>query len=231
MTGTEFKTCRKNLGLTQQSVAAVLDVSQTYVALLESGQRPFTPRLLRAAVRRFQLSPTVLPFSGTDPQRADPERVVKDLGALGYPGFAYMRHGRMKNPAEVLLNALSLSDLESRAVEALPWLFLAFDMAEPESLVREARARAVQNRMGFVVDLALAVLVLRGEADTPKCRSLRALRDALYQAPLSNEDTFFQVDLSTAQRDWLREARSESAKQWNLLTDWKPEHLPYTQTV
>lgn len=45
-----------------------------------------------------------------------------DLGALGYPAFTYLRGEPTRNPAQLLANALNQSDLDSRVVEALPWV-------------------------------------------------------------------------------------------------------------
>ena len=46
-----------------------------------------------------------------------------DLAALGYPGFSYLTTRRpKKNPAEVLFAALGAKHLDSRVIEALPWI-------------------------------------------------------------------------------------------------------------
>ena len=52
----------------------------------------------------------------------DPDDLAKALAALGYPGFAYLKSGRRTNPAQLLLTALSASDLEVRLAEGLPWV-------------------------------------------------------------------------------------------------------------
>lgn len=44
-----------------------------------------------------------------------------ELGALGYPGFSYLRGRRRRNPAEVLLEALNELNLDARVAEGLPW--------------------------------------------------------------------------------------------------------------
>ena len=41
-----------------------------------------------------------------------------DLGALGYPGFSYVKGLSIAVPAELLLNALNEGDLDSRIAEA-----------------------------------------------------------------------------------------------------------------
>jgi hypothetical protein len=51
----------------------------------------------------------------------DNENLASDLAALGYPGFAYLRASPKRAPAEVVLSALQVANLEPRLVEALPW--------------------------------------------------------------------------------------------------------------
>lgn len=187
-----------------------------------------TPELLTAAVRELDVSPTVLPLE-VEERVLDPERLAKELGALKYPGFAYMKYGRLRNPFALLLEALSAERLEARLVEALPWLLVKFDVGDHhDDLVREARARAVQNRLGFVAELALELLAKNESHDArEREQHLRKLVEELGQRPLANEDTFLQGELSDRQKDWLRENRPEAAGKWNLLTDWRAEHLGY----
>jgi hypothetical protein len=52
--------------------------------------------------------------------------LATELASLGYPGFAYLKSRGKKNPAEVLLSALSSNHLEARLVEALPWILLKY---------------------------------------------------------------------------------------------------------
>src|ERR1700675_1132159 len=64
-----------------------------------------------------------------------------------------------ENPAEVLLGALAQDDLEPRLVEALPWLVLRYSTLDWSWVVREAKVRDLQNRLGFVVGLARQLAV------------------------------------------------------------------------
>jgi hypothetical protein len=50
---------------------------------------------------------------------------------------------------------MDLSKAESRVVEALPWLVYAFPLMEWDWLIEEMRLRGRQNRLGFLVDLAI----------------------------------------------------------------------------
>ena len=53
--GPRLKRLRRELGLTQQAMADDLDISASYVALLERNQRPVTAELLLRIVRSYQL--------------------------------------------------------------------------------------------------------------------------------------------------------------------------------
>jgi len=53
--GPRLKRLRRELGLTQQAMAADLEISPSYVALLERNQRPFTADLLLRLARSYKL--------------------------------------------------------------------------------------------------------------------------------------------------------------------------------
>lgn len=228
MTGKEFKLARQALGWKQSDVARRLGVSQTYVALLERGQRSFPPKLATKAVTLLRMSPLALPL-GT-PVPANAEFLVRQLSALGYPGFAHVRAVRRKNPVQVLLAALRNDNLEARVAEALPWLLLQYGAMGEERkdwLVKQARLQALTNRLGFVVSLAKKVAERRGKTTLDVYRALVDLEQELDRTRLAQLDTFCQSYLSPAQREWLESTRPEAAKHWNLLTNWQPEHLKY----
>ena len=229
MTGTQLKVARKRHNWTQVEAASRLQVSQPYLALLEKGDRRLTPSLARKAVQVFHASPCVLP--AREPSaNVDPQRLAEQLAALEYPGFAYMHGGVKRNPAEVLLTALSQGDLESRLTEALPWLVLhyATDL-DTKWLVEKARLHNLSNRLGFVVDLALRSLENRGDMHSRRYNVLQDLKSELVTGRLAGEDTLCQSWLSQSERNWLRTARRPEAEFWNLLTDWRPEHLQYAE--
>jgi hypothetical protein len=50
----------------------------------------------------------------------DNERLAADLAALGYPGFSHLKASTRGAPAEVVLAALQVANLEPRLIEALP---------------------------------------------------------------------------------------------------------------
>jgi len=176
----------------------------------------------------YGLSPTVLPHSQLASRPAvNADTLVNDLAALGYPGFAHLRSSKQKprNPSDVLLVALAQHDLEARLVEALPWLVLKYWNVDHEWLVREAKQRNLQNRLGFVVHLARRLA--ERTHDEPRRLALDALEAELDRSRLVQEDTLCKASLREPERRWLEANRSDEAKHWNLVTDWTASHLRY----
>ena len=227
MTGQELRLARKQRHWTQMKTAERLGVSQPYLALLENGKREAGPKLTRRAVNVLKLRPTALPLRDKPIGKVDPQSLAQQFASLGYPGFAYLRAARKRNPAEVLLTALAQDDLESRLTEALPWLLLHHADMNREWLVKQARLRNLSNRLGFVVTLAMGVATRMGDASPMRDEALNRLEAELSESRLDKEDTLCQSSLSQREREWLRETRPEGAKYWHLLTDWRAEHLQY----
>jgi hypothetical protein len=125
---------------------------------------------------------------------------------------------------------LGKDDLEARVAEALPWLLLQYGaMSEDckKTLVEQARSRNLTNRLGFTVSLAKQVAERKGDTSSAVYQALVRLEQELLRSRLAELDTFCQSHLSPGQRRWMETARTEVAKQWNLLTTWKPEDLQY----
>jgi len=217
---------RKAAALTQQQAAARLGVSQAYLALLEGGHRLLTKEMTLRFVDLYGLPPTALPLNEEPDEACDSETVARDLAALGYPGFAHLRGAKTKNPASVLLAALSAGDLQVRLIEALPWLVLRFPDVDWQRLLEQAKHREIQNRLGFVVTLARR-LAQRRPGEPSKLDDLAEVEKMLDRARLAREDTLCQQSLSEAERRWLRNSRPAEARHWNLLTDLTAEQLPY----
>ena len=215
-----LKKARVDRGWSQQEAAARLGVSQAYLSLLESGRRTTAP-LARRLMQVYDLSPTVLPVEVVR-ENVTVEFLAHELASLGYPGFAHLR-GKAKraNPAEFLLTALGQRNLEARVAEGLPWLVLQYPDMPLEWLVREARARILQNRLGFVVTLGRCA----GHGN-----DLQPLEQTLADSRLEKEDSFCK-ELNEAERRWLRTHSSEEAKQWHLLSDLRPSALRYVATT
>ena len=224
MDGSWLRQQRELKGWTQQHAAARLGVSQTYLSLLENGRRPLSSRLARKLERKFAVPATVLPFHATTVSE-NAQSLVEGLAALGYPGFLHFKPGRPSNPAALLFAALKMRDLERRLSEALPWIVWRYSDLDWEWLVREAKLHDLQNRLGFVVDLARQVAERNGEGATAEV--LAAVEQRLERSRLVREDTLCQESMTQAERRWLRHRRSAQAQHWNLLTGLLPEHLRY----
>jgi transcriptional regulator with XRE-family HTH domain len=224
MSANELRSARTIKGLTQAQAATRLGVSQPYVAMLESGVRRLTRPLARRVMHAYDLPPTAVPASSsTLTEKCGAASLARNLAALKYPGFAHLRPHRWtpKNPAEVLLAALAKDDLEPRLVEALPWLLLHYPNLDREWLVREAKVRDLQNRLGFVVSLARRLAERTGTEDN----ALAELERDLERSRLVREDTLGK--LPEAERRWLQKNQPADAKHWNVLTDWTVGALRY----
>ncbi|HKW35180.1 MAG TPA: helix-turn-helix transcriptional regulator [Candidatus Acidoferrum sp.] len=212
----QLKRARLDRGWSQQEAAARLGVTQAYLSMLESGVRNPAP-LARKLMQVYGLPPTVLPANDVR-EDVTAGSLAHELAALEYPGFAHLRRGGRKvNPATFLLSALGQLNLEARTAEGLPWVVLQYPEMPTNFLVREARARNLQNRLGFVVTLAKRAA---GRND------LQPLEQTLADSKLEKEDSFCK-ELNDAERRWLREHRSEEARQWHLLSDLRPDAVRY----
>lgn len=227
MTGKDLKLGREQKGWTQEEAASRLSVSQPYLSLMEKGLRPVPEKLAHKAATAFGLSATTLPVetSWESVQPRDAKTLAMDLASLGYPGFAYLKSKRKKNPGEVLLSALSAKHLESRVAEALPWLLLKYPDLDWESLVSAAKVRDLQNKLGLVTSVARKVAEKLGEND--KAELLRKQESVLQRSRLFLEDTLCNDSLTQTERRWLETNRPDEAKFWRVLTDLSPEHLSY----
>jgi len=104
-----------------------------------------------------------LPPAGQPVLPMDPDEIAAALGALGYEGFVHLaRPAALVNPAELLIRTLAHDDLDTRLVEALPWLIAGYPSLEWDWLVGQAVSMRLQNRPGYLVELAVA-LPTKGE--------------------------------------------------------------------
>jgi len=173
----------------------------------------------------YGLGPVALPVSTGNPGDWNSSSLAAGLASLGYPGFRQLAGTPTHNPATILLAAISSSNVEVRVLEALPWLAVEYNHLDWEWLIREAKRRDVQNRLGFVVTLARQVAEKRG--DGAAAGRLHEIEEILDRARLVREDTLCQASLSEAERRWLRQTRPTEADHWNLLTDLTAQLLPY----
>ena len=192
--------------------------------MVESSHRPVTSSLAKLALKVFNLPPTALPLESLQGS-VDENELQAGLGKLGYPGFAYLRGKPTRNPAQLLFSALDQPDLDSRLVEALPWLTYTYTEMDWDWLVTNAKVRDRQNRLGYVVTLARKL----GKEGTDSARlgKLAATQSLLERSRLVEEDTLCHDSMTQAERKWLRSHRPPEARHWNLLTDLDVRNLAY----
>jgi transcriptional regulator with XRE-family HTH domain len=221
MSGGQVRTLRKQLGLTQQEAARKWRLSQTYLSLMETGGRRVPDRLAR------QLARVDLPLSTG--LRLEISVKTDDLpvllGTLGYPGFEYLQNPKVvTNPATVLLAALQAPVIPARVTEALPWLLVTFPDLNWDWLLERAKVSNAQNRLGYLVALAMEVAERQGKRSV--AADLGSVLQKLEDARLVREDTFGRA-LTDVERRHLLRHRSDAARHWSLLTDFGVEQLRY----
>jgi transcriptional regulator with XRE-family HTH domain len=226
MSGADLKAGRERKGWTQEEAADRLGVSQPYLSLLEKGARRLPEKLAHKAAALYRLSPARLPMKTSwHAVQEESDTLASDLAALGYPGLSYLKSRRKRNPAEVVLSALSAKNLEVRLAEALPWVLLEYPDLDWQWLVRAAKTNDLQNKLGFLTNVARQLAEKLGNDDTAAL--LRNQEFALERSRLVKEDTLCHDSLTQAERRWLRSNRTDEAKHWNLLTDLSPDHLSH----
>jgi hypothetical protein len=147
-----------------------------------------------------------------------------DLGALGYPGYAYLGGRPPRDPVQFLACAFDQPELDARVVEALPWVTYTYALEmDWERLAEHAKQHGRQNRLGFVVTTAAAFAEQAG--DHARSETLNHYRKLLDRSRLDREDTLCHDSMSDAVRTWLRDNRNPEARYWNLLTDLDLKHV------
>jgi transcriptional regulator with XRE-family HTH domain len=230
ISGEQLLQARKKRNWEQAEAAQQLGISQPYLSLLEKGKRPLTKPLANRVVKVYDLSPIALPFEQFAEKLPAPgeKQLAAEIAALGYPKLAHLkRSGRQKNPAEVLLTALSAKNLDARLRDALPWIVFNFAELDWRQLIKLAKINDLQNRLGFIVSLARRLAEKTG--DKEKVKLLRSLEDELSLSRLYREDTLCSSSMTDAERTWLETNRPPEARFWRLLTDLDPEHLDYAK--
>jgi len=220
-----LKDARLASSSTQVDSARLLGVTQAYLSMVERGTRPVSAELASRAAAVFEVPPTTLPLGTYQPVSRSELAFKQLLGALGYPGFAYLRGNLTLNPAALLMEALDSEDLDSRVTEALPWLPLTYPKLDWDWLMRNSKLRDRQNRLAFVVSLAIQLAAQK--KDVALKAALESRLQKLEPSRLAAEDTLCKDSMTKAERKWLKAHRSRAAKHWNLLTDLTAEQLDY----
>ncbi len=177
---------------------------------MERGERPVTAELrqpLKLVVpsRKSTLRPR---------QEVTDERFRGQVAAWDYPGFASLPPTRFKlAPSALLLVVLAQPNVDSRVMEAMPWLLkLCAGQLDLPWLVRQAKVHDQQNRLGFLLEVSGVQIP----------QFLTAIGD-LKRARLLEESTLCWEAMPQAMREWVRTNRTPLAEYWNVLTTLKTE--------
>jgi transcriptional regulator with XRE-family HTH domain len=224
MNAQRLKNARLAGGWTQSEAAAKLGVSQPYYSQLENGSRPLSGELGPIAVLQLQLSPVALPLPELHANLAplDPREIAAQFGSLLYPGFTHMKKAaKPLNPALLVAASLAHPDLDPRLVEALPWALFTFHDLDWDWLSAQCRLGNQQNRLGYLVTLAMQFAKPGANANLAN-----ALSD-LERSRLAVEGTLCRESMPTAERTWARKHRPTDAAHWNLLTTLTADQLTH----
>jgi transcriptional regulator with XRE-family HTH domain len=216
---------RLNKNLEQQRAAKLLGVSQSYLSLLESGKRKLTRKLAEKVVRLYELPPEKLPLleNWEDLAEMSNDEVAEAIASLGYPKFSHLQKAAQINPAQVLFSALRKDNLDSRIAESLPWLVYTFYELDWDRLMKYAKIFDLQNRLGFVVNLARQTAEKVG--DDKKIVVLSEVETNLEKSRLLKEDVLANESITNAERTFLKTNRLPEAKFWRVLSDLSIENL------
>ncbi len=227
MTGEDWVSGRRNSRLTQVAAAKILGVTQPYLSQLENRSRVAGKELATKAATLYGL-PSAIPLPKIEETgRVRADDLQQGLAALGYPKFAHVSATDRQNPVAVIFLALTQRDLDTRLVEALPWVVCRYSVAmDWQWLLDRVKLQNAQNRLGYVVYLARE-LSRSGSNDEKRMEVLSRWESELEEARLVREDTLCRESMPAAERAWLRKHRPSAARHWNLLTSLTPEQLPY----
>ncbi len=140
--GPRLKRMRRELGLTQANMAADLDVSPSYIALMERNQRPVTAELLLKLATTYAVNIADLADNDAD------EMTVRLRGALKDPVFA-----------DIDINALDMADIAASYpgfAEALLRLHTAFSEEQLALVDRASEGSGDDGTTGAVDAVAEA---------------------------------------------------------------------------
>ena len=123
------------------------------------------------------------------------------------------------------MSALGEDDLDSRIVEALPWLIFNFPDLDWAEVIKRAKLNDAQNRLGFLMSLAFELA--KQSRDENKSALFKELLLTLEKSRLIREDSFRQHYLTETEKAWLKRNRPKEARRWRVLSNLSTDHLVY----
>ena len=169
----------------------------------------------------------------------DENDLEKALAVLGYPGFAHVgkfvelggERERTFNLAALIRWAVTQDVLDVRLTEGLPWLIAVYAVKiDWEKLIHEAQRNGVQNRLGYLVYLALKLVESKQSLSRSEIRLLlKKSLSRLKEIRQFQEKTLMEEWSGPALRAWVKANRPREASEWHLLTTLTANDLQHAE--
>lgn len=176
---------------------------------------------------------------GELPPALDEDYPEKALAVLGYPGFAYLtryikfetQRERTPNPTELIQWAIAENVLNTRIMEALPWLLAAYvSRIDWKSLIDNAQKQGVQNWLGYLVCLALKLVESKPSLSHPEAQRLLKKSSLQFQEIRhTREQTLMNEEIGPVMRTWVQANRPQEAAEWHILTTIAMDDLQHAE--
>ena len=167
------------------------------------------------------------------------DHLEKALAVLGYPGFAYLAKyvkfegdsQRALDPTELVRWAVAQDVLNTRITEALPWVLAAYaSRIDWKHSISDAQEQSVQNRLGYLVHLALELVNSKSSLSHPEAR--RLLKESLLKLQTvrhCQEQTLMNEEIGPVMRSWVLGNRPQEAAEWHVLTTITTSDLQHAE--
>lgn len=227
-----LKAFRLRAGLSQSDLARKAGTPQPRVAVMESPRNPALPTLewLQRVAEALKVSVASLlqeaeremaePFS-TLPE--DPNNLAAHLKDLGAPLSGSTKKQRAFGPEAVVLGVLRVVP-SARMVECLPGVLASVPM-DYDKLLRLAKERKLVNRLGFVVEVAVALASERRLRDN--ISGLRVLAKKLWRGRTTDTDEYLMTATPTDSefRVWAWKQTPALGKKWRVYGAYSLERF------
>lgn len=227
-----LRACRLRAGLSQSDLAKKAGTLQPRVAVMESAKDPTLPRLewlgrvadaVGAAVSDLLSQRAMRETESLSSLPEDEDNLAGHLRELGARLTGPAMKKRSFGPEAVVLGVVRAVPA-SRMVECLPGLLLRKEM-DHAKLLRLARRRGLVNRLGFLVDVAVALAKENG--DRERASRLRALSKKLWMERYKAAEEFLmgKAPADPEFRKWLKKKTPRVGKKWGVYGAYSLERF------
>lgn len=227
-----LKATRLQAGLSQSDLARKAGTLQPRIAVMESFANPTLPTLewlqrvayaLRVPIASLleEEKREITHSFSTLPE--DPDNLAAHLKDLGAPLSGRAKKNRSFGPEAVVLGVLRVVP-SARMVECLPGLLASVAM-DYDKLLRLAQERKLVNRLGFMVDVAVATASKKRHGEN--LAGLRALSKELWHARAMDTEDYLISETPTDPefRDWVRGRTPRLGKKWGVYGAYSVERF------